>query len=211
MVTIVADTLSSIPPAVAVEMGIPYIPQIIIFGNESYKDDYEMDSAAFIDRLRKSQELPKTAAPPPSLYTPIYQQYANEGNTVIVVAPSADVSGTVRGATVGAEDFPGADIRVIDTRTVGSGLGTIVMKAHEWAKQGMDADTLVSKIKDLSARQKVYFVVDTLEYLHKGWQNWRGKNVDGQLTAGQTHSTVNRWSYRTGRKPAYQKASDFAA
>jgi len=83
MVTIVADTLSSIPPAVAVEMGIPYIPQIIIFGNESYKDDYEMDSAAFIDRLRKSQELPKTAAPPPSLYTPIYQQYANEGNTVM--------------------------------------------------------------------------------------------------------------------------------
>src|SRR5574340_1637092 len=109
MVTIVADTLSSIPPAVAVEMGIPYIPQIIIFGNDSYKDDYEMDSAAFITRLRKSPELPKTAAPPPALYTPIYQKYAADGNTVIVVAPTADLSGTVRGAMVGAEDFPDAD------------------------------------------------------------------------------------------------------
>jgi len=49
------------------------------------------------------------------------------------------------------------------------------MKAHEWAKQGMDADTLVSKIKDLSARQKVYFVVDTLEYLHKGWAELAGQ------------------------------------
>lgn len=181
MVTIVADTLSSIPPAVAVEMGIPYIPQIIIFGNESYKDDYEMDSAAFIERLRKSPELPKTAAPPPALYTPIFQKYANDGNTVIVVAPSADLSGTVRGASVGAEDFPGADIRVIDTRTLGSGLGTIVLKAHEWARQGLDADTIEAKIKDLSSRQRVYFVVDTLEYLHKGGRIGGAKMLMGSL------------------------------
>lgn len=181
MVTIVADTLSSIPPSMAVEMGIPYVPQIIIFGNDSYKDDYEMDSATFIERLRKSVELPKTAAPPPSLYAPIYAKYANDGNTVIVIAPTADLSGTVRGAMVGAEDFPGADIRVIDTRTLGSGLGTIVMKAHEWAKQGMDADTLVAKVKDLSSRQKVYFVVDTLEYLHKGGRIGGAKMLMGSL------------------------------
>lgn len=181
MVTIVADTLSSIPPAKAVEMGIPYVPQIIIFGNDSYRDDYEMDSAAFIERLRKSPELPKTAAPPPSLYTPIYQKYATDGNTVIVIAPTADLSGTFRGAMVGAEDFPSADIRVIDTRTIGSGLGTIVLKAHEWANQGMDADTLVARITDMSARQRVYFVVDTLEYLHKGGRIGGAKMLMGSL------------------------------
>lgn len=205
MVTIVADTLSSIPPAKAVEMGIPYVPQIIIFGNDSYRDDYEMDSAAFIERLRKSPELPKTAAPPPSLYTPIYQKYATDGNTVIVIAPTADLSGTFRGAMVGAEDFPGADIRVIDTRTIGSGLGTIVLKAHEWANQGMDADTLVARITDMSARQRVYFVVDTLEYLHKGGRIGGAKMLMGsllqvkpilQLTDGHIEPAENQRSKR---------------
>lgn len=181
MVTIVADTLSSIPPVEAVEMGIPYVPQIIIFGNESFKDDYEIDSATFIERLRKSPELPKTAAPPPSFYTPIYEQYASNGNTVVVLAPSADVSGTFRGATVGAEDFPDADIRIIDTRTVGSGLGTIVQKAYEWAKQGLDADTIVARVTEMSARQRVYFVVDTLEYLHKGGRIGGAKMLMGSL------------------------------
>lgn len=205
MVTIVADTLSSIPPAKAVEMGIPYVPQIIIFGNDSYRDDYEMDSAAFIERLRKSPELPKTAAPPPSLYTPIYQKYATDGNTVIVIAPTADLSGTFRGAMVGAEDFPSADIRVIDTRTIGSGLGTIVLKAHEWANQGMDADTLVARITDMSARQRVYFVVDTLEYLHKGGRIGGAKMLMGsllqvkpilQLTDGHIEPAENQRSKR---------------
>lgn len=181
MVTIVADTLSTIPPDDAVKMGIPYVPQIIIFGNDSYKDDYEMDSATFIQRLRNSPELPKTAAPPPALYTPIYEKYGSNNNTVIVLAPSADVSGTFRGATVGAEDFPDADIRIIDTRTVGSGLGSIVLKAYEWSRQGMDADALVEKVKEMSARQRVYFVVDTLEYLHKGGRIGGAKMLMGSL------------------------------
>lgn len=181
MITIVADTLSSIPPPVAVEMGIPYVPQIIIFGNESFKDDYEMDSETFIKRLRTSSELPKTAAPPPVLYAPIYEKYAANGNTVVVLAPSGDVSGTLRGATVGAEDFPDADIRIIDTRTVGSGLGSIVFQAYQWVKDGMDADTLVAKVQAMALRQRVYFVVDTLEYLYKGGRIGGAKMLVGGL------------------------------
>jgi len=181
MLTIVADTLSCIPPEVAHEMGIPYVPQIIIFGDESYKDDYEMDSATFINRLRTSPVLPKTAAPPPALYAPIYEKYANNGNTVVVLSPTAELSGTFRGATVGAEDFPDADIRVVDTRTIGSGLGSIVYQAFDWIKEGMDADTLVEKVKELSARQRIYFVVDTLEYLHKGGRIGGAKMLMGSL------------------------------
>jgi DegV family protein with EDD domain len=181
MITIVADTLSSILPSKAVEMDIPYIPQIIIFGDESFHDDYEIDSATFIKKLRAASELPKTAAPPPALYSPVFEKYSANGNTVIVVAPSAEISGTVRGATVGAEDFPNADIRVVDTRTIGSGLGSIVMKAREWASNSMDADTVVGNIKEMSSRQRVYFVVDTLEYLFKGGRIGGARMLMGSL------------------------------
>ncbi len=168
MVKIVADTTSSIPVSTAKELGIYYFPQIIIFGDESYRDDSEIDTQTFLHKLRISPTLPKTAAPAPALYTPVYQQLIAEGHTIIAICPSAEVSGTYRSAMIAAQDFPGADIRIIDTRTLGSGLASIVLEATRWAEQGLDADTVVNNIQDMIARSRVYFVVDTLEYLYKG-------------------------------------------
>lgn len=181
MITIVADTTSSIPVPVAEELGIPYIPQIIIFGEESFRDDHELDSENFIRRLRASATLPKTAAPPPALYNPIFEKNASDGNTVIVLAPSSEVSGTFRSAQVAAADFPGRDIRIIDTRIVGSGLGSIVFQAHRWAQQGLEADTIIARVEDMSRRHRVLFILDTLEYLHKGGRIGGAKMLVGSL------------------------------
>jgi DegV family protein with EDD domain len=168
MITIVADTTCSIPITQLQELGIPVIPQIIIFGEDSYRDDTEIDAITFLKKLRASSILPKTAAPPPSLYNPIFEEFATPGNTVIVVAPSAEVSGTVRSAQTAAQDFPGADIRVVDSRTVAGALGQMVLQAQRWARAGLDADTLVERLKNLSLRSRVIFTVDTLEYLYRG-------------------------------------------
>ncbi len=168
MVTIVADTTSSLPKTKFPELGIPLLPQIIIFGDKEYRDDTEMDSAAFMLKLRSSDVLPKTAAPAPALYTPIYKKYTENGGSVIVIVPSAEVSGTFRSASVAAEDFPDADIRVIDSRTVAGGLGSLVLQAHSWAQQGLDSAEVEQKVKNLASREHVYFLVDTLEYLRKG-------------------------------------------
>ncbi len=112
--------------------------------------------------------LPKTAAPPPALYTPVFEQLDKNKDTAIVICPSASVSGTVRSATVAAQDFPNADIRVIDTLTIGPALGTLVYKAKEWADAGVDADTIVERINFAKKHNIIYFYVNTLEYLQKG-------------------------------------------
>jgi DegV family protein with EDD domain len=168
MVQIIADTLSSIPVSTAKDLGIPFLPQIVIFGSESYRDDTEMDSSLFIKKLRSSTLLPKTAAPPPELYNPFYKKLKANNEAGVVMAPSAGLSGTVRSAEVAALDFPGVDIRVLDTRTIAGGLGELVLIADRYAKDGMNADTLVKTMTDLSARSRTYFLVDTLEYLYKG-------------------------------------------
>lgn len=168
MIKIIADTTCSVPREEGEALGIIYLPQIIIFGEESFRDDTEIDTATFLQKLRASNKLPKTAAPPPALYTPIYQKYASQGDTIIVITPSSQMSGTTRSATVAAQEFPDADIRIIETKTIAGGLGAIVLQANRWAQEGMDADTLVAKIKDLAEQEKVYFLVDTLEYLYKG-------------------------------------------
>jgi len=168
MVKIVTDTLSSLPLHVAKQHDIPILPQIIIFGEESYRDDSEIDTQTFLKKLRASSVLPKTAAPPPALYTPIFEQLVTEGHTVICLHPSTELSGTVRSANVAAKDFPNADIRVVDTRSIGGLLGEMVLLTARWAREGVDADTILARVHDLMARQRTYFVVDTLEYLHRG-------------------------------------------
>jgi DegV family protein with EDD domain len=181
MVKIIADTTSCISPAEARQLGVYYIPQMIVFGEETYRDDTEMDAVTFLKRLRSSSVLPKTAAPPPALYAPVFEELCAQGDTIVVLAPSAQLSGTFRSATVASQDFPNADIRVIDTKLIAGGLGSLVKQAQKWALQGMDADTLIECVTNTSQRERVYFMVNTLEYLYKGGRIGAAKALFGSL------------------------------
>ena len=157
------------------------LPQIIIFGDASYRDDTELDTPTFLEKLRASPVLPKTSAPSPALYGPIFERLAGEGDTIVCLHPSSEVSGTVRSAEVAAQDFPDADIRVVDTRTIGAPLAAMVLLADGWAKEGLDADTIAARLRDLIARQQMFFVVDTLEYLRRGGRIGAAKALVGSL------------------------------
>jgi DegV family protein with EDD domain len=181
MVKIVADTTSGLPREMLKLLGIPVIPQIVVFGEESYRDDTELDTAAFLAKLKASKVLPKTAAPAPALYNPIFAEAEQRGESVIVIAPSDKVSGTVRAATVAAQDFPGADVRVVDSLTIAGNLASLVLMADAWAKSGLDADTIVSHLNNWIVRGRIYFLVNTLEYLQKGGRIGGAKALMGEL------------------------------
>jgi DegV family protein with EDD domain len=102
------------------------------------------------------------------MYEPIYKEFAEKNDSIFVIAPSSELSGTFRSASVAAQDFPEADIRVIDSRSLAGGFGQMVLQAWDWIQQGMQADELETNLKNMVLRNKTYFVVDTLEYLHKG-------------------------------------------
>jgi DegV family protein with EDD domain len=181
MVTIVADTTAGLPRETTTRLGIPLIPQIVVFGEDSYRDDTELDTAAFLQKLKASKDLPKTAAPAPALYNSVYAEARQRGESLIVIAPSAKVSGTVRAAIIAAQDFPGLDVRVIDSLTIAGNLASLVLVADAWAKSGLDADIIVSRLNDLIPRGRIYFLVNTLEYLQKGGRIGGAKALVGEL------------------------------
>jgi DegV family protein with EDD domain len=181
MIRIIADTTCALPRELTNSLGIPVLPQIIIFGEETFRDDTELTTEIFLQKLRASTVLPKTAAPPPALYEPIFQELLDRGDLPLVLCPSSDVSGTVRSAEVAAKDFPGAGIRVLDTRSVAGMLGAAVLLADRWAKQGVAMDELLARLEKLKVQQRTYFVVDTLEYLHKGGRIGGAKRLVGEM------------------------------
>jgi fatty acid-binding protein DegV len=147
MTIVVADTTCGLPRKLLEERRIPLIPQIVTFGEESYHDDKDLDTATFLSKLKASPTLPKTAAPEPSLYYPVFAEARKRGESVIVVAPTSKASGTVRSAQTAAQDFPNVDIRVVD----------------------------------MIPRGRLYFVVDTLEYLAKGGRIGGAKKLLAEL------------------------------
>ena len=168
MAKIITDTTAGLPDSIAHRYNIPVIPQVIIFGSDSYLEQEEIDHATFMERLERSKELPKPSAPSPELFVEEFERLAPQGEPILCIHPSSELSGTVRSATVAAAKFPDADIRVIDTRVIGSPLATMVRLAAEWNADGLDADIIEARIRDLIPRCRVYFLVATLEYLAKG-------------------------------------------
>lgn len=183
MAIIVADTTCGLPLGIFEERGIPVIPQIVMFEEESYHDDKDFDTAVFLQKLKASSTLPKTAAPEPSLYFPVFEQARQKGESVIVVAPTGKASGTARSAQTAAQDFPGVDIRVVDTQTISCNLASLVLVADEMAKAGKCADEIVAKLTAMIPCGRLYFVVDTLEYLARGGRIGGAKKLLAELLA----------------------------
>jgi DegV family protein with EDD domain len=181
MVKIIADTTCGLPHNVLRERGIPLIPQVVMFGEEAFHDDGEFDTTNFLKKLKASKDLPTTAAPEPALYYPIFEEAMKKRESVIVVAPTGKASGTVRSAQTAALEFPGVDIRIVDTLTISCNLGSLVLVADDMAKAGKPADEIVAKLNSMIPRGRIYFLVDTLEYLAKGGRIGGAKRLLAEL------------------------------
>lgn len=181
MTIIVADTTCGLPRDLLAQRSIPLIPQIVIFGEETFHDDKDLDTATFLQKLKASKSLPKTAAPEPPLYYPIFEKAKKTSESVVIVAPTGKASGTVRSAQTAAQEFPDVDIRVVDTQTISCNLGSLVLVADDMAKAGKSADEIVAKLEYMIPRGRIYFLVDTLEYLAKGGRIGGAKRLLAEL------------------------------
>jgi DegV family protein with EDD domain len=200
MTIIVADTTCSLPRELLTSRGIPFVPQVVMFGDQAYHDDGEVDTATFLRKLKASSTLPKTAAPEPTLYHPIFDSARDRKESVVVVAPSVKMSGTVRSAQTAAQDYPDLDVRVIDTQTISCNLGALVLEAHDMAQSGCSADEIVQRVEALIPLGRLYFVVDTLEYLAKGGRIGGAKALVGELIQIKPVLTI-----RDGEAQSYEQ------
>ena len=181
MIKIIADTTCRLPLDDIKNVGIETRPQFITFGTETSRDDTEINTEGFLEKLRASKTLPGTAAPPPALYTPIYEAILAAGDTALVLTPSSKVSGTFRSATVAAGDFQTDQIHIIDSKTVAGGLGSLVLAAKNWADAGLTIDELKENVIEMASRERLFFLVPTLEYLHKGGRIGGASKLFGTL------------------------------
>ncbi len=173
-VHVVTDSSCDLPADVAAELGIDIIPLTIRFGDDEFVDRTELSTAEFWTRCVNSDTLPETAAPAPGQFEQAYRAAAAAGAaSVIVVSLSSALSATMQSAqlaarTVMADPDIDLDVRVVDSRTITMGLGTIALACARAARDGADIDAVEALANDLVDRTRVFGALDTLDNLKKG-------------------------------------------
>ncbi|WNR42200.1 DegV family protein [Paenibacillus roseipurpureus] len=147
---------------------IEVVPLYVIFEEQTYKDGVTVNAMQLFDLVEQQDKLPKTAAPSPLDFEHAFGPVIAEGDDIVYIGLSSELSSTFQNAVIAAGSFPDDRITVIDSRTLSTGIGILVLKAAQAALEGRSREEIQALIEPMTAKMEVSFIIDTLEYLHKG-------------------------------------------
>lgn len=148
------------------ENGVGVIPLFVNLGEEEYFDGVNVTPDDIYKFVDEKGILPKTAARSSEDLKDFFKQYTDEGYTVIHVSISNKLSMVCHNARMAAKEME--NVYVVDSRSLSSGIGLIVLSAVDMVKQGLSAKEICEKLEQRAQHVQASFVVNTMEYLHKG-------------------------------------------
>lgn len=168
-VKIVTDSAADLSVEQADALGVRIVPLTIRFGDEEFVDVVELTPDQFYEKMAASPHLPATAAPSPGAFEEAIRAAGVDGDAVVVVNISGDLSATVQSAENAKRAIgDDIDVRVVDSKSITATQGLKVIAAAEAAADGKSADEIVALIEDLRGRSRVYGALNTLDNLKKG-------------------------------------------
>jgi len=178
-VTIITDSSASIPQELIADLPVEWVPLTLTWDGETYRDGIDIQPEEFYARMRTSSSLPVTSQVNAGAYIDVYKKLLDQGSSILVLPISSGISGTLFSAIQAKERFPGAPIEILDTRLVSMALAFQVLTVARAAKQGASLDECKRLAEEAYSHIGVYFVVDTLKYLHKGGRIGGAKRLMG--------------------------------
>lgn len=167
-VKIFTDSTADLSPALLDRYQIGCVPLYVSFGNESYRDGLDLTVDEMYKRVEKESALPRTAAPTPADYAGAFRPWVEKGFDVVYIGLSSFFSAALQSAKIAAAELGADQVTVIDSLNLSTGIGLLVLKAAELAKEGLSASAIRERIEVLVPRVRSSFVIDTLDYLHMG-------------------------------------------
>jgi DegV family protein with EDD domain len=180
-VAIVTDSSPYIPENIIVENKIHVVPLTVIWGEETFYDGVDITPVEFYERLDKASIMPSTSQPSVADFEVVFRNLHEQGYDILSILISEDLSGTVSSATQAKAMLPEANIEIINSRTIAMALGFLVLTAARAANQGASLAECKRLVENSLDKVGVIFVVDTLEFLHRGGRIGTAKRFMGTL------------------------------
>ena len=171
-VAVVTDTTHYLPAALVAEYELHEVSLYVRFGDQLEREADMPGFDAFYERLRTAPDLPTTSQPSIGDFLAVYEPLLAEGRDVVSIHLAAGLSGTFDSAAQAAAQLAerGHDgrVRVFDSATACGGTGMVAMAASASARRGADLDAVVEHARTAREQLRIWFAVDTLEYLRRG-------------------------------------------
>ncbi len=165
-VIISSDSTVDLSEELIKKHGISISHMPITVGDKQYTDGVDIFPQDLFEYTRATGQLAKTSALNTASFTDYFSKLAADGDEVVHFCISASMSGSYNFARLAAEEMQG--IYVIDSANLSTGIGLLVLEACELAEQGKSGAEIVEQIEKLKPCVDASFVIDTLEFLHKG-------------------------------------------
>jgi DegV family protein with EDD domain len=208
-VAVVTDTTHYAPRALMDSFGIHQVSLYVNEGGEARRESDMPDFHAFYERLRTAPELPTTSQPSIGDFLEVFTPLAEAGHDIVSVHLAGGISGTVDSARQAADELhrghPQRRVEVIDSRKACGALGFAAIAGAAAARAGGDVDAVAARVRETCEKARLWFAVDTLEFLRRGGrigaaQAWMGGalkikpilTVDGEITPIERVRTSGR-------------------
>lgn len=164
MINILTDSTSDISKDLCAVYNIDVIPMYIQLDGKVYKDGEEIVPEMLFDTVNKTGQFPTTSAPPPSDFIKFFER----NGPSIYIGVSSKLSTTFRNAKLAVNELGENKIDLIDSLSISSGYGQVVLQAAKWRNDGVGFKELGRRIRDRIKKSHGIFILDTLDYIYHG-------------------------------------------
>jgi DegV family protein with EDD domain len=213
-VAIVSDTCHYLPAELVREHEIHLVSLYVHMDNETERESALTDYDAYYQRLGTAAQLPTTSQPSIGDFLEVYEPLLAEGREIVSIHLAGGMSGTVRAAEQARDQLGQRSdrVHVIDSATACGGQGLVVLAAAAGSRAGLDGAATAQRTREARAQLKMWFAIETLEYLRRGGriagaQAWLGSalKIKPILTVESEITPIER--VRTSRR-AFERMVD---
>ena len=169
-IALVTDSTTYMPPELVKKYNISVAPQVLIWGDQTYKDGVDIESSEFFTRLKTAKVMPTTSQVAIISFQDIFQHLVDQGYEVLALLVSSKLSGTVQSAMQARDLMSSAreKVNVVDSQSVAMALGFQVLAVARAIEEGASLKDAIALAEKSYQYTGVFFAVDTLEFLHRG-------------------------------------------
>lgn len=216
-VAVVGDSTHYLPRALAEREGIGQVSLYVGWEGASQRESDLDGFDAFYERLREDTELPSTSQPSIGDFLAVWEPLLDEGKDVVSVHLAGGISGTCHSARQAhallGERGLGDRVEVIDGETACGGLGLLLLAGAAAARSGAEKDAVAACVRETRKAMRIWFCVDTLEYLRRGGrvgkaQAWMGSTLQIKPILSLEYEIVPVERVRTARR-AFERMVDY--
>ena len=195
-IQITCDSTCDLTRALYEKYNIRVIPLGVCLGDEFRRDGIDVTAREIFEHVDRTKELPKTSAISVGDYESVFREY--EGMQVIHLNLSSSLSSCYQNACIAAESV--GNVFPVDSRNLSTGTGYLAVLAAELAEAGKTAEEIVAALEEYREHLDTSFVLQTLEYLHKGGRCSGVAVFGANMLKIRPEIVVENGGMRVGRK-----------